>query len=884
MEILPRNRFDATSLSRRDFELDSSLQHDDSLRLKFVAFNRTFNIHLEPNTDIFHPEATITIHHKNKTSTTTRLIPQDYRLYKGVLLDVDSTDRRLSEDIVGLKRLSLHEELSTLPSVLGWARIIVLNDGSLNNKHLTFEGTFSYMGDLHHIKSIDKFQVAQFRDDPEIPNPSSRHSSHRDATMVIYRDSDIKQSNKGNDDQVWSCAMNEQISNRNRSDRHYVEYHKPWIFGINDKNNVGTENWLFNLGFNVRTISRKHKLSKRATSGCPTARRIAYMGAAADCTYVESYKSSDAARQQILSDWGTASAVYERTFNVTLGLIYIEIQDSTCPSTPNPTWNRPCSDSYSISDRLSDFSQWRGDDGAALWHLMSKCNTGTKVGIAWLGQLCQTSASSQSNGTGQAYVSGAGVSTIVKDEWKVVAHEIGHGFGAYHDCTASTCPCSNVNDACGCCPLSQTTCDAGGQYIMNPTSNVITNDFSPCSINDICTTFPNIGTCLQDPATSSKTILTTAMCGNGLKESGEECDCGTDCAKDPCCDGATCKLKNGSKCDDTNDLCCRNCTYKPANETCRPAVSSCDIPEVCPGNSGDCPPDSHIQDGTSCGSGLQCAGGICTSRDLQCATRGSRMGITKACAITSYSSCTISCANPNDTTQCLEMSGYFVDGTPCGFGGKCSKGSCITGSVGWINQNKNIAIPVAIILGILITLWSKRQRRFTTRVPSIPPDEAEAIENSNYNINNTGWVDPTPYNGPSTSGERHPHPRDQAVNTNNGSRSPGYQYTEPLVPINSPPTTYNHMPRSAPVQQMYSNSLRPSSPGSTRNYEAPRSPRNYEAPRSPRNYEAPRSPGNYEAPRSPRNYETPRNPRNYEAPRNPRNHNHFVDPTPYNGY
>ncbi|CAG8846386.1 15356_t:CDS:2, partial [Racocetra persica] len=96
-------------------------------------------------------------------------------------------------------------------------------------------------------------------------------------------------------------------------------------------------------------------------------------GAAADCTYVESYKSSDAARQQILSDWGTASAVYERTFNVTLGLIYIEIQDLTCPSTPNPAWNRPCSDSYSISDRLSDFSKWRGDDGAALWHLMSKC-------------------------------------------------------------------------------------------------------------------------------------------------------------------------------------------------------------------------------------------------------------------------------------------------------------------------------------------------------------------------------------------------------------------------------------------------------------------------------------------------------------------------------
>ncbi|RIB06541.1 Metallo-peptidase family M12-domain-containing protein [Gigaspora rosea] len=641
---------DTTSLSRRDLEFDSLLQHDDSLRLRFVAFNRTFNIHLEPNTDLFHPEATITIHHNNKTSTTTKLLPQDYRLYKGVLLDVDSTDKRLSEDIVGLKRLSLHEELSNSPGVLGWARVMVLNDGSVNQKHLTFEGTFSYKGDLHHIKSIDNFRIAQFHDDPEIPNPSARHPNHRDATMVIYRDSDIKPSRIDND-RIWSCGMNEQISNWNRSRNNYLKYNEPWTFGINDKRNA---------------------------TGCPTARRIAYMGAAADCTYVQSYQSSDAARKQILNDWGTASAVYERTFNVTLGLIYIEIQDSNCPSTPNPAWNRPCSDSYSISQRLSDFSKWRGtkgDDGAALWHLMSKCNTGTKVGIAWLGQLCQTSATAQSNGecTGQAFVSGTGVSTIVKDEWKVVAHEIGHGFGAYHDCTSSTCPCSSVNDACACCPLSQTTCDA-------------------------------------DPATASKTILTASMCGNGLKEPGEECDCGTDCATDPCCNGATCKLKNGSQCDDMNDLCCRNCTYKAANATCRPAVSSCDITEVCPGNSGDCPPDAHIEDGTSCGNGngLQCAGGICTSKDLQCATRGSRMGITKACTMTT--SCTISCANPNDTTSCLEMSGYFVDGTSCGFGGRCSKGTCVTGSIGntishWIDQNKRIVIPIAIILGILVALW-----------------------------------------------------------------------------------------------------------------------------------------------------------------------------------
>ena len=32
---------------------------------------------------------------------------------------------------------------------------------------------------------------------------------------------------------------------------------------------------------------------------------------------------------------------------------------------------------------------------------------------------------------------------------------------------------------------------------MNPTSNVTSEDFSPCSISDICGSFPNIGYCLQ---------------------------------------------------------------------------------------------------------------------------------------------------------------------------------------------------------------------------------------------------------------------------------------------------------------------------------------------------------------------------------------------------
>jgi hypothetical protein len=52
-------------------------------------------------------------------------------------------------------------------------------------------------------------------------------------------------------------------------------------------------------------------------------------------------------------------------------------------------WNVNC-DNVTLGDRLSLFSQWRGEqknDNAGLWHLMSGCPTGTEVGIAWLSTL-----------------------------------------------------------------------------------------------------------------------------------------------------------------------------------------------------------------------------------------------------------------------------------------------------------------------------------------------------------------------------------------------------------------------------------------------------------------------------------------------------------------
>ena len=57
---------------------------------------------------------------------------------------------------------------------------------------------------------------------------------------------------------------------------------------------------------------------------------------------------------------------------------------------------------------------------------MSGCPTGSEVGIAWLATLCQETAS----GSSPSVVSGTAVSTAGRTEWQVIAHEIGHNFGA----------------------------------------------------------------------------------------------------------------------------------------------------------------------------------------------------------------------------------------------------------------------------------------------------------------------------------------------------------------------------------------------------------------------------------------------------------------------
>ncbi|TKS67172.1 Disintegrin and metalloproteinase domain-containing protein 23 [Collichthys lucidus] len=139
--------------------------------------------------------------------------------------------------------------------------------------------------------------------------------------------------------------------------------------------------------------------------------------------------------------------------------------------------------------------------------------------------------------------------------------------------------------------------------------------FSKCSITDYKEfLLKGGGSCLFNRPTK---LFEPTECGNGFVEVGEECDCGAraECYKE-CC--KKCSLANGAHCSD--GPCCNNtCLFYPRGYSCRYAVNDCDISETCSGDSGQCPPNLHKQDGYLCQVNQgRCYSGECKTRENQC--------------------------------------------------------------------------------------------------------------------------------------------------------------------------------------------------------------------------------------------------------------------------
>jgi hypothetical protein len=662
---------------------------------------------LEPNHDLFGEDATI------------QILGAD-----GSVRHVKPIDRRGHRVFKG--ESFLQKEGESEWTHVGWSRISVHRDG---DKPI-FDGVFTIGGNHHHVQTKTAYSQTSVGGDPEVDDVEDEY-------MVVWRDTDVQSS--GHDELkrdlngAATCGSDSLLHNSHENNIVYRSMQEA---------NQDTSAWqvspraLFGRqtdttsGGNGAGVNLQNSIG--STAGCPTTRKVALIGIATDCTYTKALGGEDAVTTNVLRLVNAASQLYESTFNISLALQNLTISEPDCPNTPPPTapWNRPCTDSATVDTRLSLFSQWRGQwsDTNAFWSLLSTCETGPTVGLAWLGAVCQEGSSTRGNETSAS----ANVVVRTSTEWLVFAHETGHTFGAVHDCDPTTCGDGSVSRQ-ECCPLSSGSCDAGAQFIMNPSTGNGITQFSPCSIGNICSFLgrsPNRFSCLSN--NRGVTTFTGAQCGNGIVEHGEDCDCGGDagCVNNPCCDPSTCKYTTGSVCDPSNEECCTNqCGFMNNGTVCRGSTGSCDPQEVCSGRSAGCPADVSAPDGQSCGGGLACASGRCTSRDQQCATF---MGAdtTTSC---SSSGCVLSCHSSKlGPNQCYILQQYFLDGTPCEGGGKCSNGNCVGSSLGqqildWINDNKQISIPVFCVGGGLILLalisccWSCFARRSRRRKAAAAP-------------------------------------------------------------------------------------------------------------------------------------------------------------------
>ncbi|XP_015422844.1 PREDICTED: disintegrin and metalloproteinase domain-containing protein 1a-like [Myotis davidii] len=211
-------------------------------------------------------------------------------------------------------------------------------------------------------------------------------------------------------------------------------------------------------------------------------------------------------------------------------------------------------------------------------------------------------------GMGQAFLNGAcsrGFAAAVESfhhedvllSAALMVHELGHNLGIRHDHSACIC-----KDKPLCLMHDNITTESG---------------FSNCSSDDFYQFLQeHRGACLfNNPQQHKGRLRRGSYCGNGVVEGEEQCDCGSACYTDPCCD-QTCRLKGSAECSD--GLCCFGCRLKNKGFMCRSALGECDLPEYCDGTSAECPTDTYKQDGTSCGRLHYCVGGLCRNPDNQC--------------------------------------------------------------------------------------------------------------------------------------------------------------------------------------------------------------------------------------------------------------------------
>ncbi|XP_054721381.1 disintegrin and metalloproteinase domain-containing protein 10-like [Uloborus diversus] len=341
---------------------------------------------------------------------------------------------------------------------------------------------------------------------------------------------------------------------------------------------------------------------------------------------------------------------------------------------------------YGVEKFLELFSEEDYDAFCLAYMFTYRDFEGGTLGLAWTGDLRNAGGVCEKNGhyRGSLKSLNTGIVTLLNYGKYVppvvshvtLAHEIGHNFGSPHD------------------PEDNAVCTPGGDngnYIMfaRATSGDKKNNnkFSPCSLR-------SINAVLNTKARSVKgcfTELQDSICGNGVVEKSEQCDCGweEDC-EESCCfpmrtnpprDEPPCKLRPNVICSPSQGPCCsQDCSLK-VGEECR-ADNGCRSPSYCDGIGPQCPPSTNKPNKTVCNEEFvcymgECTGSICVAYGLEsCQCRRTLHDpATKACELC--------CKLPGDDYSCkssfewnfapYDVPDLFAKpGTPCdNYNGYC---------------------------------------------------------------------------------------------------------------------------------------------------------------------------------------------------------------------